>query len=41
LLEEHAHAGALHADWVVQDSDWKAARDHPRFKAIIDSLRTK
>jgi adenylate cyclase len=41
LLEEHAHAGALHADWVVQDSDWDAARDHPRFKAIIDRLRTE
>lgn len=41
LLEEHAHAGALHADWVVQDSDWDTARDHPRFKAIIDRLRTE
>jgi len=40
LLEEHAQSSALDADWVMQDSDWDAARDHPRFGAIIESLRS-
>jgi adenylate cyclase len=39
LLEEHAKTGALHADWVEQDSDWEAVRDHPRFKAIVEMAR--
>jgi hypothetical protein len=38
LLEIHARAGAINVDWVAQDSDWKAACDHPRFKAILESL---
>ena len=38
LLEEHARLDAIHADWLEQDSDWDAARDNPRFKAIIASL---
>ena len=38
LLEIHARAGAINVDWVAQDSDWEAARDHPRFKAILESL---
>ena len=39
ILEEHARQSALDPDWMMQDSDWDSARDHPRFKAIIDSLR--
>lgn len=39
LLEEHAKAGALHVDWVEQDSDWQAVYDHPRFKAIMEMAR--
>jgi adenylate cyclase len=38
LLEEHARAGAVYADWLEQDSDWDEARDHPRFKAILEIL---
>ena len=38
LLEIHARAGAINVDWMVQDSDWDAARDHPRFKEILVSL---
>jgi adenylate cyclase len=39
LLNEHARASAVQADWLEQDSDWDAAREHPRFKAIVESLR--
>lgn len=39
LLEEHAQAGALQLGWLDQDSDWDAARDHPRFKAILEKIR--
>ncbi len=39
LLEEHAKAGAVHADWLEQDSDWDSVRDHARFKAILDIVR--
>jgi adenylate cyclase len=38
LLEEHAQAGALQLGWLDQDSDWDAARDHPRFKAILEKI---
>jgi len=38
LLEIHARAGAIDVDWLAQDSDWGAACDHPRFKAILESL---
>ena len=38
LLETHARTGSVHLDWLVKDSDWDAARDHPRFKAIIELL---
>jgi adenylate cyclase len=38
LLEIHARARAINVDWLAQDSDWEAARDHPRFKAILESL---
>jgi adenylate cyclase len=39
LLEEHARAGAVFVNWLEQDSDWDAVRDHPRFKAILDLVR--
>jgi adenylate cyclase len=39
LLEKHARAGAVQLDWLEKDSDWDAARDHPRFIAIVESLR--
>lgn len=39
LLEIHARAGAINVDWLAQDSDWGAASNHPRFKAILESLR--
>ena len=38
LLEIHARSGAIDVDWLAQDSDWGAACDHPRFKAILESL---
>ena len=38
LLETHARAGAVHLDWLVKDSDWDAAREHPKFKAIVEYL---
>jgi len=39
LLEEHAKSGAVNIDWLEQDSDWDAARDHPRFMAILEVAR--
>jgi adenylate cyclase len=38
LLETHARAGAVHLDWLNKDSDWDGARDHPRFKTIVELL---
>jgi adenylate cyclase len=38
LLEIHAKAEAISLDWLTQDGDWDTARDHPRFKAILESL---
>jgi len=38
LLEEHARARAIQVDWLMQDADWDSVRDHPRFKAILESL---
>jgi adenylate cyclase len=38
LLEQHARAGGVHADWLAQDSDWDEVRDHPRFNAILETL---
>lgn len=40
LLEEHARANVVMLDWLEKDGDWDAARDHPRFIAITESLRT-
>jgi len=39
LLEEHTRLNAVQLDWLEKDSDWDEARDHPRFKAILESLR--
>lgn len=39
VLEECARSNAVHLDWLQQDSDWNAARDHPKFNAIVESLR--
>lgn len=39
LLEEHAKAGGVYADWLEQDSDWDDARDQPRFKAILEIIK--
>lgn len=38
LLDVHARAGAVHLDWLVSDSDWDAAREDPRFRAIVEYL---
>ena len=38
LLEEHARKSNVHIDWLEQDSDWDTVRDHPRFKAVLESL---
>ena len=41
LLEEHARASAVQLDWLEKDSDWDAVRDHPRFIAIVESMRSE
>jgi len=41
LLELHARAGAVHADWLAQDSDWEPVRDDPRFQTILEIARRK
>lgn len=38
LLDVHARAGAVHLDWLINDSDWDAAREDPRFRAIVEYL---
>jgi adenylate cyclase len=39
LLEEHAKAAAVNAEWLEQDSDWDEVRGHPRFKAILEIIK--
>lgn len=39
LLEEHARAGAVLADWLEQDSDWDEIRDDPRFRQVLEIAR--
>lgn len=39
LLEEHARAGAIHADWLEKDDDRFGVSEHPRFKEILDIAR--
>ena len=41
LLEEHARAGGVHADWAEQDSDWDSVRDDPRFRSILEIARSR
>ena len=41
LLEEHARAGAVYANWLEQDSDWDSVRDEPRFRAILEIAGNK
>lgn len=38
LLDVHARDGSVHLDWLENDSDWDAAREHPKFKAIVEFL---
>jgi adenylate cyclase len=39
LLEVAASTGAVQADWLEQDSDWAPASKHPRFQAILETVR--
>ena len=38
ILEECLRTKTIHRDWLEQDTDWDSARDHPRFKAVLESL---
>ncbi len=38
-LEEHSRKRGVDSAWLENDADWDAARDHPRFKALLKSLR--
>lgn len=38
ILAEHASRSNMDRSWVEHDVDWQAVRDHPRFRAILDSL---
>lgn len=38
ILEECLRAKTIHRDWLEQDTDWDSARDHPRFKAVLENL---
>ena len=38
VLEKFSQANFIYNDWLEHDSDWDAARDHPRFKAILERL---
>lgn len=38
VLAEHASRSNMDRSWVEEDTDWQAVRDHPRFRAILDSL---
>ena len=38
ILEECLRKKTIHRDWLEQDTDWDSARDHPRFKAVLESL---
>ena len=37
-LEEAVEAGFGHRDWIEQDPDLNAVRDHPRFQALVGRL---
>ena len=38
VLEQWCQSNTIHKDWLEHDSDWDAARDHPRYAAILDRL---
>lgn len=38
-LERAMTAGLAGGDWVSQDPDWEALRDHPRFQAVVQRFR--
>lgn len=38
ILEEQARSSTLYRHWLENDSDWDAVRDHPRFRAVLESL---
>jgi len=38
VLAEHASRSNMDRSWIEKDVDWQAVRDHPRFRAILDSL---
>ncbi len=37
-LEEAVDLGWAHREWLINDGDWTALREHPRFQAILDRL---
>jgi adenylate cyclase len=39
ILEEHLQTSGVQASWIENDSDWDAARNHPRFQALMRRLR--
>ena len=38
VLAEHASWSNMDRSWIEKDVDWQSVRDHPRFRAILDSL---
>ena len=39
ILEEHLEHSGVQSSWIEHDSDWDAAREHPRFQALMVRLR--
>ncbi|HKJ17189.1 MAG TPA: tetratricopeptide repeat protein [Xanthomonadales bacterium] len=39
-LDEHSRLRSLDSAWIEHDSDWDEVRDHPRFKALLERLRS-
>ena len=38
FLERTVDGGFQHKDWIAHDPDFDAVRDHPRYRAMIDSI---
>ena len=38
ILAEHAARSNMDRSWIEADADWQALRDHPRLRAILDTL---
>jgi adenylate cyclase len=38
LLESDAASTAVYRNWLEHDSDWDSLREHPRFKAVLETL---